>query len=55
MRGVGEMTPLSQNAPSKNRFFIFMDQEGRFRRDVLLYTGSIIEKGGGLARIRFAE
>jgi hypothetical protein len=39
-----ELTPLTENAPSKNVFCEFMDKKSRFTREVLFYSGLMIEK-----------
>jgi hypothetical protein len=50
-----DVTPLAQNAPSKRLSFNLVEKKARFRREVPLYSGVIIEKSGCLPQISFAE
>jgi hypothetical protein len=53
---MAEMTPFSQRASSKSHLsMLSTKKKNRFTREVLLYSGFIIEKGGWLPQIGFTE
>jgi hypothetical protein len=52
---MAEVTPIAQKAPSKRLSLKVIDKTVRFRHEVLVYSGGILEKCGCLARINFAE
>jgi hypothetical protein len=49
---MAEVTPLLENVSSKSVSFEFMDKESRFTREVLFYSGLIIEKRQSAQQIR---
>jgi hypothetical protein len=52
---MADATPSSQKAPSKRLGLKVIDKTVRFRREVLVYSGVILEWCGCLARINFTE